>query len=249
MQAQIAIVGGGALAAYLMARLSPPKLIDTNIEETIAINSLADDVEEVSDTPATPIESEDYDSEIIQIITEQSLSYLLENSTENAKKKALEIGQWGLPCYSNLRFYDSYCSSINYRTSVPNFSGEVISMEDLEHNEEVDRKNCPPFSEDESVPSKFRSQLSDYKRSGWSRGHLVPAGDHNACQLNKDLTFKLSPNVVPQEMSMNGCDWLRLERFVKKLIVSEDNDIQSMPSFICRLDNNIVWIYVSQNVG
>ena len=30
-------------------------------------------------------------------------------------------------------------------------------------------------------------------------------------------TFLLSSNIVPQEMSMNGCDWLRLERWTRDL--------------------------------
>eukprot|EP01084_Bolivina_argentea_P316382 548390_1 len=231
----VAMIATGAIATYLMAKISP-KPTPIQPEEIIA----SDTIETTEEIPmqesieqSKPIESEPYcpwkltsatgdDFEIIQHITEQSLSYQLENSTDIAKKKALEIMKFGLPSYSNLRFFDSYCSSLNYYTSVPNWCGEVISNDDLLINESVERKNCPGFCEDDSVPEKFRSLLNDFKRSGLSRGHLVPAGDHNSCQYNKDLTFQLSANVVPQEMSMNGCDWLRVERFVKTLVVTND---------------------------
>ena len=253
--AQAAIVAGGALAVYLMAKLTPnsqttmthdhstqhpdASVVDAKMDENpLSLQqSQQNDEIDILEPIATEIESsyspapsslawQGIDLDLIQMITKETLSSELANSTENAKKKALEIGKFGFPSYSNLRFYDSYCSSINYCTKCPNWSGELLSKQDLEINEEVDRSKCPPFSECEGVPEKFRSSLIDYKRSGFSRGHLAPAGDHNSIQLNKDLTFKLSTNIVPQEMSMNGCDWLRIERFVKRLIISNDNDIE-----------------------
>ena len=240
--AQAAIVAGCSVTAYLMAKLTP-SLPSRSIEHEQDVSK--DEIKEISppskvvqespkiealqtmETQTTnPWNMQSTDLALIELITKESLSSTLQNSSEIAKQKALEIGKFGFPSYDNLAFYDSYCSSTNYRTSCPNWSGEFISRQDLEINEEVDRSKCPPFSECEYVPEKFRSMLADYKRSGFSRGHLAPAGDHNSCQLNKDLTFQLSSNIVPQELSMNGCDWLRVERFVKSLVTSNDTDIQ-----------------------
>jgi len=220
--AQAALVAGGAITAYLA-----PKPRDPVVESTVGENELQRKRSD-PDTNAYAafgIEDEN-DLNILKLVNEQSLSHVLANSTSIAKNKALQIGRFGFPSYHNLRFYDSFCASIDYRTKCPSWTGELINNEDLTENPEVDRKNCPSFSECKDVPLKFRSLLQDYKRSGYSRGHLAPAGDYNACQKDKDLTFQLSGNVVPQEMSMNGCDWLRVERFVKQLIKSTDNDIE-----------------------
>lgn len=226
--AQAAIIAGGALAAYLMAKLTPPTNIMTTKEDLQ--NEIVDqdinhvEEKEIKERGIDTVEDNEHD--LIELVTRDSLLDQLKISTENSKQKALEIGRFGFPSYDNLRFYDSYCSSINYRTSCPNWSGEFISKNDLNKCEEVDRDKCPDFSASENVPEKFRSELADYKRSGYSRGHLAPAGDHNSIQLHKDLTFQLSSNIVPQEMSMNGCDWLRVERFVKNIIMSNQTDIQ-----------------------
>jgi len=68
------------------------------------------------------------------------------------------------------------------------------------------------------VPSQWRSTNVDFAGSGLSRGHLAPAGAHKTSQKALDETFLLSANIVPQDMSNNGSDWLRLERFATSLL-------------------------------
>lgn len=68
------------------------------------------------------------------------------------------------------------------------------------------------FKADERVPAAFRASLDDYRGSGFSRGHLAPAGSHKTSAADMESTFLLSANIVPQELSMNGCDWYRLEQ-------------------------------------
>ncbi|EER17572.1 conserved hypothetical protein [Perkinsus marinus ATCC 50983] len=58
---------------------------------------------------------------------------------------------------------------------------------------------------------RFRASNADYWDSGWSRGHLSMAGAHKDDQNAQNDTFLLSGNIVPQDLSMNGSDWLRLE--------------------------------------
>ena len=50
---------------------------------------------------------------------------------------------------------------------------EEITKEQLQ-KKIGDRKNSV-FIEDPAVPEKFRAKLSDYFRSGYDRGHQVPA--------------------------------------------------------------------------
>lgn len=51
--------------------------------------------------------------------------------------------------------------------------------------------------EDESIPAMFRAKLQDYFRSGYDRGHMVPAADAKLSQGAMDETFLLS-NIAPQ---------------------------------------------------
>ena len=53
------------------------------------------------------------------------------------------------------------------------------------------------FVEDESIPTTFRAKLQDYFRSGYDRGHMVPAADAKSSQEAMDETFLLS-NIAPQ---------------------------------------------------
>jgi len=53
------------------------------------------------------------------------------------------------------------------------------------------------FMEDESLPAMFRAKLQDYFRSGYDRGHMVPAADAKLSQDAMDETFLLS-NIAPQ---------------------------------------------------
>lgn len=73
---------------------------------------------------------------------------------------------------------------------------EHLTKESVRRNEDVDRA-ISNFKEDESIHSYFRSANSDYKGSGFDRGHLAAAGNH---RLNQELcneTFYLS-NMAPQ---------------------------------------------------
>lgn len=60
-------------------------------------------------------------------------------------------------------------------------------------------------------------QLSDYKNSGYSRGHLAPAADFNWSEEAMDGTFYLS-NMTPQKQNnFNAGIWLKAEDFVREL--------------------------------
>ncbi len=58
------------------------------------------------------------------------------------------------------------------------------------------------------------AQLSDYRRSGYDRGHLVPAGDFKWDSLGMSETFYLS-NTSPQLHGFNAGIWEALERAVR----------------------------------
>ena len=71
-----------------------------------------------------------------------------------------------------------------------------------------------PFAPDPEIPSQYRSNLKDYKGSGYSRGHLCPSADRLCSLEQNEQTFFLS-NMQPQWQAHNGGIWLRLENLIR----------------------------------
>ncbi|XP_073438349.1 nuclease EXOG, mitochondrial-like [Dendrobates tinctorius] len=76
----------------------------------------------------------------------------------------------------------------------------------------ADRKHCR-FKPDPNIPQLFSASNEDYLRSGWSRGHMAPAGDSKYSIEAMAETFYLS-NIVPQNYKNNAGFWNRSRRTV-----------------------------------
>ena len=80
----------------------------------------------------------------------------------------------------------------------------------------ADRKHSS-FVEDTHIPEGFRAKLSDYFRSGYDRGHQVPAADAKWSQAAMDGTFALT-NMCPQVgEGFNRDYWAHFEQFCRDL--------------------------------
>ncbi|MAZ58733.1 MAG: DNA/RNA endonuclease [Flavobacteriales bacterium] len=116
---------------------------------------------------------------------------------------------------------------------LPNSSGELIhhtffSFSYSEHHEQaewvfhelkkdrmlglVERRN--DFRRDDKI-STGSASLEDYKRSGYDRGHLVPAADMSFNTTAMSESFYMS-NMSPQAPSFNRGVWKVLESLVRK---------------------------------
>ncbi|EOD15615.1 putative exonuclease [Emiliania huxleyi CCMP1516] len=138
---------------------------------------------------------------------------------------------YGLPSDEHVVVKQGYASSINFRLRIPNWVAEHYSR-DQSDADGVDRKHSK-FRADESVPADFRATNDDYRGSRLSRGHMAPAGAHKQSQEALDETFLLSANILPQELSNNGSDWLRLERWSRGLLKEySDVYVVSGPLFL-----------------
>ena len=78
-----------------------------------------------------------------------------------------------------------------------------------EHLTRTQRKR-PYFIRDKKVKTKS-ADYKNYKKSGYTKGHLCPAGDRKFSKKAFDETF-LTSNVSPQEAKFNGGVWNRLEQ-------------------------------------
>ncbi|ORX38537.1 hypothetical protein BD324DRAFT_577661 [Kockovaella imperatae] len=89
------------------------------------------------------------------------------------------------------------------------------------------------FMEDEGIPEIFRAKLQDYLRSGYDRGHMVPAADAKISQKAMDETFYLS-NIAPQVGDgFNRHYWAYLEDFCRRLTSNfEDVYVFTVPLYL-----------------
>lgn len=109
----------------------------------------------------------------------------------------------------------AFVSSYDRRTRNPHWVVEHITPASLAIRD-GDRKHST-FHEDASIPSKFRALLKDYFRSGYDRGHQVPAADAKWSQTAMDETFYLS-NMCPQVGDgFNRDYWAHFEDFCRRL--------------------------------
>ena len=81
----------------------------------------------------------------------------------------------------------------------------------------VERTN--DFRIDKKV-NEGSAELSDYRNSGYDRGHLAPAADMKNSSISMSESFLFS-NISPQDPSFNRGIWKKLESLVREWVVSE----------------------------
>lgn len=113
----------------------------------------------------------------------------------------------------------AYVSSYDRRLRHPSWTAEHLTAASLIRppgSPKGDRSNSV-FKEDPRIPEIFRAKMADYFRSGYDRGHMVPAADAKISQLAMDETFYLT-NIAPQVgVGMNRDYWAHTEDFVRRL--------------------------------
>lgn len=98
--------------------------------------------------------------------------------------------------------------SVGYRTDlrIPVTADWILCAGDIGKTK---REPSWRFAEDTRVPSP-RASHNDYTRSGYDRGHMVPAADRSQNISSMKSTFIMT-NVCPQVPSLNRGAWKRLE--------------------------------------
>ncbi|KAJ8277575.1 hypothetical protein GJAV_G00076840 [Gymnothorax javanicus] len=123
-------------------------------------------------------------------------------------------GGYGFPVMgADVRLYANHTLSYDQARRTPRWVAEHISNEKLKGNAE--RKRCK-FRPDPNISVLFTAQNEDYLGSGWSRGHMAPAGNNKFSEQAMAETFYLS-NIVPQNFDNNSGFWNRLEMYCRDL--------------------------------
>ncbi|XP_077159749.1 nuclease EXOG, mitochondrial [Paroedura picta] len=145
------------------------------------------------------------------------------------------LGKYGFPVDgTQTRYYTNHALSYDQAKRVPRWVIEHISKQKTVGN--ADRKHCK-FRPDPSIPPLFSAMNEDYIGSGWSRGHMAPAGDNKFSPKAMAETFYLS-NIVPQNYENNAGFWNRMEMYCRELTARfEDVWIVSGPLTLPQIED------------
>jgi endonuclease G len=120
--------------------------------------------------------------------------------------------RYGIPMADQILPNRNYLIGYSYLFRQPRWAVQVIDGQD--ESVTVDREDA--FRADLRVPEMFRSTLSDYRGSGYDRGHLVPSADRLSSRLENSETF-LMTNMAPQTPHLNRVIWRELESKIRKV--------------------------------
>lgn len=96
---------------------------------------------------------------------------------------------------SDLLVRQAYTAAYDRRNKIPAWTAEHLTAASLQSG--GGDRQMARFVEDDAVPEMFRARLLDYFKSGYDRGHMVPAADAKQSQAAMAETFLLS-NIAPQ---------------------------------------------------
>lgn len=124
---------------------------------------------------------------------------------------------------------EGYTIAYDTRAKVPFWTHEHLTAESLVKNAE---RSGTSFREDPDLYALHRSTLSDYQKSGFDRGHIVPAGDERFSKQALAETFYLS-NICPQHPQFNRGLWNKLENHLRSLVKTHGSlEVVTGPLFL-----------------
>jgi endonuclease G len=107
------------------------------------------------------------------------------------------------------------------QTKTPIYVAQRLNAQMLQDGRELKRHDR--FYAEARLPRAERAELEDYKRSGYSRGHMAPAGDLSTPD-GKAQSFSLA-NMAPQDPKHNGGAWTRIEKDTRRYIERARGDV------------------------
>ncbi|WP_341666803.1 DNA/RNA non-specific endonuclease [Alcaligenes sp. SDU_A2] len=107
------------------------------------------------------------------------------------------------------------------QTKTPVFVAQRLNRRMVQAAQSI--KRTDKFYAEARLPASERAELSDYRGSGYSRGHMAPAGDMSSEQ-GMAQSFSLA-NMVPQNQIQNGGPWNQIEGDTRKYVLRAAADV------------------------
>ena len=114
-----------------------------------------------------------------------------------------------------------FASLYSARTETPVYSAEHLAPAQIEAA--IHLRRIDDFHEDRRLPRAVTSTPSDFRHSGYDRGHMAPSGDEPDEPSQRE-SFSLS-NMVPQNPNDNRHLWAGIEAAVRKLVLTDRDDV------------------------
>lgn len=116
--------------------------------------------------------------------------------------------------------YEAFAVLHSGVTRTPVFVAQRLNRQTVEDSDE---RRAKRFFADARLPSGERAELDDYKNSGYSRGHMAPAGDMPTPTAMAQ-SFSLA-NMVPQDIQHNGGAWNKIEQDTRRYARRAKGDV------------------------
>lgn len=139
-----------------------------------------------------------------------------EGPPEQAGNINLKFGNPG--CDGTLLIKQFYVICHKNDWKIPGWVTYHLSAEDLKGN----AGRTDDFRPDAELPEGQRSELADYRNTGFDRGHMAPAADFRRSRIAVSESFLLS-NMTPQTPNLNRRTWKNLEDEVRSLARAHGN--------------------------
>jgi endonuclease G len=138
--------------------------------------------------------------------------------------------------------YDAFAILHNGKTKTPVFVAQRLDRHSVGG---IPRQKGDRFFPDARLPRGERAELEDYKRSGYSRGHMAPAGDMHTPEAMAQ-SFSLA-NMVPQAQKQNSGPWAKIEQSTRRYIERAKGDVYVITGPVFderspRIGANGVWV-------
>lgn len=116
--------------------------------------------------------------------------------------------------------YEAFAILHSGETRTPVFVAEKLNRESVL---DADEKRSDRFFADARLPRAERAELSDYKGSGYSRGHMAAAGNMPT-PAAMSQSFSLA-NMVPQNAKQNSEPWAKIENDTRLYAARAKGDV------------------------
>lgn len=130
---------------------------------------------------------------------------------KRTQKMRLEIPAFLTDRPEEVIWHEGYTVSFNRRTKLPNW----VAWELTKTRTEGTYGRSDDFQPDPDVKKGSTAEDSDYRGSGYDRGHMCPAADNKYDRQAMTECFYFS-NICPQLHNLNGGDWKELEEKCRK---------------------------------
>lgn len=117
--------------------------------------------------------------------------------------------------------FDSFAILHSGRSKTPVFVAQRLNRQMLIQGQGIERTDR--FYPEARLPATERAELDDYRGSGYSRGHMAPAGDMHTAEAMAQ-SFSLA-NMVPQDQRQNSGPWNKIEQDTRKYIMRAKGDV------------------------